>query len=215
MAILEPPVFGILLQTAAEVDFHRLVRPRDLPDIARLQPVVRHLGLIAVDELLAEKAELIADGAAHGGQLHGGQSVQKARRQTAEATVAKARFRLQLKDGVLIDAQFLERLRVVVLVDEVDDVGMQRAAGEELGAKVVDLLLALRLAHAAGRGAAAHHLVAHGARHGLIKLLRRRVAQPATEIIFQLFSYGLLDLFNAHAVKLHVIASPSEKYNLL
>ena len=197
------------------MDFHRLVRARDLPDIARFQPVVRHLGLIAVDELLAEEAELIADGAAHGGQLHGGQSVQKAGRQTAEAAVAKARFRLQLKDGVLIDAQFLQRLGVIVLVDEVDDIGMQRAAGEKLGAKVVDLLLALGLAHAAGRSAAAHHLVAHGARHGLIELLRRRVAQPAAKVIFQLFSYGLFDLLNAHAVKLHDIASPLRKYDLL
>ena len=109
------------------------------------QPVVRHLGLIAVDELLAEKAEFIADGAAHGGQFHGGQRIQEAGRQTAKAAVAQARFRLQFEDGVLVDAQFLERLRVVVLVDEVDDVGMQRAAGEELGAEVVDLFLALRL----------------------------------------------------------------------
>ena len=85
---------------------------------------------------------------------------------------------------------------------------MQRAAGEEFGAEVVDLLLAFRFAHAARGGAAAHDLVAHSARYGLVKLLRRGVAQPAAEVIFQLFTYGLLDLFNAHAVKFHGIASP-------
>ena len=191
------------LHAAAEVHLHGVLGMGDLPDVALGQPVVRHLHLIAVHQLLAEQAVLIADGAAHGGQLQRGQAVQEAGRQAAQAAVAQAGLRLFLEHHGAVDAQLVQGLHVVLLVDQVHHVVVQRAAHQELGAEVVDLLGLLLLAGVAGIAAALHDLIAHHQRQRLIELLGRRVAGLAGKLRAQLVFDAVLDLLDGHLFKFH------------
>ncbi len=191
------------LHAAAEVHLHGVLGVGDLPDVALGQPVVRHLHLVAVHQLLAEQAVLIADGAAHGGQLQRGQAVQEARCQAAQTAVAQAGLRLLLEHHRAVDAQLVQRLHVVLLVDQVHHVVVQRAAHQELGAEIIDLLGLLVFARVAGEAPALHDLVAHHQRHGLIKLLRRRVHDLAGELRAKLVLNAVLDLLDGHSLKSH------------
>ncbi len=65
---------------------------------AEVLPVVRQLDLLAVDDALAEDAQLVADGIARGGDVQRRHGVEIARGQAAEAAVAEAGVRLALKD---------------------------------------------------------------------------------------------------------------------
>ena len=193
------------------MDLHGVLGIGDLPDVAAGQPVVRHLDLIAVHQLLAEQAELIADGAAHGGQLQRGQGVQIAGGQAAQAAVAQAGLRLLFKYDGAVDAQLVQGLHVVFLVDEVDHVVVQRAAHQELGAEVIDLFGLLLLADVAGIAAALHDLVAHDHGQGLILLLGRGVADLAGKLGAQLIDDTVLDLLDRHPFKFHKTKTPPKK----
>ena len=203
-------VLLILLHAAAEVHLDHLCGARNLPDVAAVQPVVRHLDLIAVHQLLAEQAVLVADGAAHGRQLQGGQRVQEAGRQAAQTAVAQARLRLALGDHGSVDDQLFKRLGVVLLVHQIDHVGKQRTSHQELRAEIVDLLCAGALAHAAGFGSALHDLVAHRQRNRLVQLLLRGVGDFAAKVAPQLLDQVLLNLFYCHPLKFHVTDAPPE-----
>ena len=79
---------------------------------------------------------------------------------------------------------------------------MQRAAHQELGGQIVDLLGLLLLAGVAGVAAALHDLVAHHQGQGLIELLRRGVAHIAGELGVQLVLNAVFDLVYGHPLKL-------------
>ena len=64
---MQPPVVPELADRAAEADGLGLLRLGQQPRAAEVLPVVRQLDLLAVDDALAENAELIADGIARGG----------------------------------------------------------------------------------------------------------------------------------------------------
>ena len=85
---LEAAVVHPLADLAAELDLHGIVLAGAEPHVAHFQPVVRKFHLPAIDDLLAEDAELIADGAAGDGIAETGAGIHIARRQTAEAAVA-------------------------------------------------------------------------------------------------------------------------------
>ena len=210
MAIVGASVRLIGLDAAAEVDVHGVLGVGDLPDVARGQPVVRHFHLIAVHQLLAEQAELIADGAAHGGQLEGGQAVQEAGGQSAQAAVAQARLRLLLEHEAAVDAQLVQGPHVILLVDQVHHVVVQGAAHQELGGQVVDLLGLLLLAGVAGIAAPLHDLIAHHQGQGLIELLRRGVAHIAGKLGVQLVLYAVFDLVHGHPFKFQGKTPPLE-----
>ena len=203
VAVVGAAVVLIGFDAAAEVDLHRVLGMGDLPDVAAGQPVVGHLDLIAVHQLLAEQAEFIADGAAHGGQLQRGQGIQEAGGEAAQAAVAQAGLRLLLEHHGAVDAQLVQGLHIIGLVDQVDHVVVQRAAHQEFGAEVVDLLGLLLLAGVAGIAAALHDLVAHHQGQGLVQLLRGGVGHVAGKLRVQLVEYALLDLFNGHPFKIH------------
>ena len=203
VAVVSAPLVLIGLDAAAEVDLLGVLGMGDLPDVTGGQPVVRHLHLVAVHQLLAEQAELIADGAAHGGQLQRGQGIQEAGGEAAQAAVAQAWLRLFLEHDAAVDAQLVHGLHVVALVDQVDHVVVQRAAHQELGGEVVHLLGLLLLARVAGIAAALHDLVAHHQRQRLIQLLGRGVADVAGELGVQFGLDALLDLLDGHPFKFH------------
>ena len=69
---------------------HRPLGPRDLPRVAEAQPLVGLLDLPAVDDLLLEDAELVADAVAERGHLQRRQRVEEAGREAPEAAVAEA-----------------------------------------------------------------------------------------------------------------------------
>ncbi len=86
---------GEALGVAAELHFDRPLGARDFPGIAEAQPLVGLLELPAVDDLLLEDAELVADAVADGRDLECRHRIEEARGETAEAAVAEARARLR------------------------------------------------------------------------------------------------------------------------
>ena len=97
-----------VLHLAAEADLLRLVHLGDEPGVAQAKPVVGQLHLLAVDDLLLEDAQLVADGVAGGGDLQGGHGVQIAGGQTAQTAVAQASVGLQLEQVGGGEAQALQ-----------------------------------------------------------------------------------------------------------
>ena len=87
-------VVGVVLGVAAPLDEVVHVGFGDLPRVSVGQPVVGLLDLPAVVDLLVEDAELVADAVADGRPLEGGQRVEVARGEPAEAAVAQSRFLL-------------------------------------------------------------------------------------------------------------------------
>ena len=161
VAVVGATIVLVGFDATAEVNFHRVLGMRDLPDIAAGQPVVGHFDLVAVHQLLAEQAEFIADGAAHGGQLQCGQGIQEASGEAAQTAVAQAGLGLFLEHDGAINAKLVQCLHVVGFVDQVDHVVVQGAAHQELSAEVVNLLRLLLLAGVAGIAAALHDLITH------------------------------------------------------
>ena len=108
---------------AVEFDIHSLVCLAVLPGKAVLQPVVRDLHLVAVNELLLEQTVLIADAAAAARQTVRRQGVNEAGSQTAQAAVAKARIRLLLKELRQLQLEiFLQDFLHRILDAEIDQI---------------------------------------------------------------------------------------------
>ena len=124
---------------AAEADLHRLVVLGDQPALRRAAPVVGALGLLAVFKLLAEHAQLIADGIARGLQAQGGHAVHIAGGKTAQTAVAQARVRLALENVGGVVAHILQRAGHGLGNAQVEGVFHQAAAHEKLHGHVVDL----------------------------------------------------------------------------
>ena len=79
---------------AAKADLHGVVLARVQPHAAHIQPVVGELHLPAVHDLLAENAELIADGIARHAVAKPRRSIHVARRQPPQTAVSKPRVGL-------------------------------------------------------------------------------------------------------------------------
>ena len=162
--ILHAAVLGIFADIAVKAHLDRLIEPADLPDIAPLQPVVGQLHLEAVGNMLAEQAQLIADGAAHRRQLERGERIEEARGQAAQTAVAQARLRLALKYARLVDAQLVQSLHIFLFIDQRNHVVVHGAAHQKLRREIIELFRLLALAFAAGQSAPLHHFIADG--HG-------------------------------------------------
>ena len=158
-----------LVDVTVKVDGQRQLGPLLEPDLAAGEPEVGHLHLPAVDQLLTEDAKLVLDGIAHGGVFAGGQPVENAGGETAEAAVAQARVGLQFIKGVEIGAQFLERAAEGALKVEIVQGVAQGTAQQELHAQVADLLALLIDRPLLKIGADAAHDVGQHLRAGLIK----------------------------------------------
>ena len=84
----------VRLDAAAEAHLDRVLMARHEPTRRGRAPVVRDLGLAAVDDALPEDAQLVAQRIARGGDALGGEAVHIARGEAAEAAVAEAGVRL-------------------------------------------------------------------------------------------------------------------------
>lgn len=84
---------------------------RELPRV-EVQPVVRDLYLIPVDDLLLEDTVSISQTVAPGGVIQGGQGVQETRSQATQPTIAQGRIMLLLNDILDAETQILEALYI-------------------------------------------------------------------------------------------------------
>ena len=150
---------------AAEVDLLRLLGLGQQPRVAQGLPVVGQLHLLALHDLLLEKAQLIADGVAGGGDLQGGHTVQIAGSQAAQAAVAQTRVRLHVEDVRRLEAQLLDGLLQLGQHVQVIGVLHQAAAHQELQGQIVHPAGALTGGLLLGLHPVLHHDVAqhHGA----------------------------------------------------
>ena len=148
-----------VLHLAAKADLLRLVHLGDEPGVAQAQPVVGQLHLLAVDDLLLEDAQLVADGIAGGGDLLGGHGVQIAGGQAAQAAVAQTGVGLQLEQVGGGETQAVQGILQGVQQAQVIGVLLQRAAHQKLQGEIVDLA-ALALPHlvVGGHLAAGHDI---------------------------------------------------------
>ena len=190
---LKLPVVHPFTDLAAETDLHRVVLPGTEPDIAHFQPVVREFHLPAVDDLLAENAEFIADGIAGDGIAHTGGGVHIARGQTSQTAVAQTCVRLQGIDPVDIEADLFQALPDLLLHAKIEQIVAQTGADQELHGHIIDFLLFVA-GNAVVKSAILlrQDLPQHIAQ-GAIDLLFRGVGQPAAKesahAVLQLFHH--------------------------
>ena len=92
------PVFNAHI--TAEFYLYGILRAADLKGIAVLQPVIRHLHLIAIFNLLLKHTIAIANAAAIGRISQSCQRIEKAGGQAAQTAVSKGCIRLLILNGV-------------------------------------------------------------------------------------------------------------------
>ena len=137
--------------------------------------------------LLAEDAQLIADGVARGGDVERGHGIQIAGGEAAEAAVAEARVGLDLENIRRAEAQLADRLAQHAAHAEVVGVLFQAAAQQEFHGKVMHLPLFLAArGHSALHTALGHHVAQHqrrGAHHLRVVGLLGRHAEAQAQLI--------------------------------
>ena len=153
-----------VVHPAVEVDLLGVFGPNNLPRIAEDHPIVRMLDLMAADELLLEKAELVVDPIPDRGIVEGRERIEKARGEAAQAAVAEAHVGLGLADGDEVLPEGGERrLR-----------RLQQAGGQQVGFKqpphvifereIVDAADVVGVVHRLGGDHPPMEHVAHGER---------------------------------------------------
>ena len=139
---LKRPIVHLLhIGIAVELDIDGLIRFAILPGETILEPVIRDLNLVAVDDLLLEEAVLVTDAAAMSRQTVRRHRVDEAGREASEAAVAKTGIRLLLIRLTQVDLETSEHILYSILDAEVHEVRLQQAADQELDGEIVDLLL--------------------------------------------------------------------------
>jgi hypothetical protein len=128
------------LHAAVQLDREEIVRPRDLPGVAVLEPGVGHLGLGTVDDALVEDAVLVADAVAVGRHAQRRERVEETGGEAAEAAVAEPGVPLRFAQIFERVAELAERLATGVDEAEVRHGVAERATHEELEREVVDAL---------------------------------------------------------------------------
>ena len=183
LAVVVAVIVPLRLHVAAEAHLDRVLVPRDEPSLGRGAPVVGDLGLPAVFDLLAENAQLVAQGVARGGNVLRGKAVHIARGEAAKAAVAEAGVRLGFENVRRAASHVVQRALQRLGHTEVEGVFHQRPAHEKLHGQVVHL--ALRL-HAAVKGEHAGHDLADHDGAGLKDLFVRRVQRRHAVVRAQL-----------------------------
>ena len=175
----------------AEADLHRVLIAGDQPALRSGAPVVGHLGLPAVLEMLPENAQLVADGIARGSQAQGGHAVHIAGSQSSQTAVAQTRIRLGLKNVRGVPAQVLQRSGESFGDAQVERVLHQASAHEKFHGHVMDFLF--RPVGILDRQKAAHDLADHHGR-GLEDLIVRGLGGGGRKMGAKLVLNGGADL---------------------
>ena len=144
---------------AAEANLHRILIAGNQPALGRGAPVVGHLGLLAVLELLLENAQLVADGVAGALQAQCRHAVHIAGSQTPEAAVAEAGVGLFFKNVHSAAAHVLQGAHKRFADAQVEGVLHQAASHQELHRHIVNFLLGTP--GILGRQETAHDLADH------------------------------------------------------
>ena len=182
------PVRG---DVAAEADLDRLVVSGDEPAFRRAAPVVGYLGLLSVGYLLAEDAQLVADGIARRGDTQRGKGIHVAGGEAAQTAVAESGVVFRLENIGGIAPQILERAGERLGYAEVKCVFHETAAHEKLHGKIVNL--APGLFRVLGGEKPAHYL-AYDYRGGLKDLVVACVFACNGEVGAELILDGAADL---------------------
>ena len=140
---LEAVVVHPLADLAAELDLDGVVLAGLQPHVAHLEPVVREFHLPAVDDLLLEDTELIADGEAGHRVIHAGRGIHIAGGQTAKAAVSKAGVGIDGIDLIDVEACIGQCLAELCLQPKVKEVIAQAGADQELHRHIINFLALL------------------------------------------------------------------------
>ena len=124
---------------AAKTDLFGLIFLGDQPGIAHIQPLVGQFHLLAVDDLLLEDAQLVADGVAGGGNVQSGHGIQIAGCQTAQTAIAQTGIGLQLEQVRSREAQRFNGLLQGLQNAQVVGILHQGATHQKFEGQVVDL----------------------------------------------------------------------------
>ena len=178
----EFPVFvHPFVDMSAEAHLDGLVLAGMQPHVAHFQPVVREFHLPAVNDLLLEDTELIADGEARDRVAKSGRRVHIARRQPPEAAVSEARVGVHAAQALQREALLLQDLVRQPEQAEIVEIVSQRRADKKFHRHVIDLL-ALLFAHlVAERAALLLHQHARIEADHTVHLLFRRILERAAE----------------------------------
>ena len=189
------------------VELHRVHErgPFVHPRRAEPQPAVRGLDLVAVDDLLVEQAEVIADAVAVGRNLHGGDGIHEAGGQPAEAAVAQGRVFLALLQGLQVVAELLQGLGDLVHQPHVDDGVAQRAADEKLERQVVHPFHLLGVEGLLGLDPLFHEHVAQGIGERPVDVLIAGAVRVAALEAHQVVLNALFELLDPHVPENGVI----------
>ncbi len=143
------------------------------------QPLVGPLHLPAVDDLLLEDAELVADAVAHGRDLQGRQRIDEAGRESPEATVAETGLHFLLPQFVEVEAKLADRLAHRVVDAQVDQLVAEVRSHQDFGGEVCHRPRTLR-------GVGQREVVVHPSRE------RRELALEVEEVVYAGAFQGLL-----------------------
>ena len=166
---------------AAQAHLHGVIFPGLEPHVAHIEPVVGELHLPAVHDLLAENAELIADGKARGRVFAAGEAVHIAGSQAAQTAVAQTRVGLQGAKALHAEAQAFQHRRNRIQHTHVIQVVSQGGSHQELHGHIIDLLAFLFPDLLLERAALLRQLLPDIGADRLVGLLLRGLFQAAAK----------------------------------
>ena len=143
LLVVHPLVVGVAhvvearVDAAEDADALLVFRADDLPGTAEFAPVVGVFDLLAVHEVLAEEAELVADAVADRRKLERRERIHEARRESSEAAVAQTHVLLDREEIVDVEIQALQRLLRRGVQARIDDVVLEHPPHEVFERKVV------------------------------------------------------------------------------
>ena len=178
-------VVPVLVYLTIEMYLDSLVGNRNQPRAAAGQPVIRKLGLPAVNDLLLEDTVFITDRIARCRIFAGSKTVHVAGSKSAQTAVAQTSVRLFVIYAVYLDAHVLERFLGNVLHTEVVQAGLEGTSHKKFHREVINLLPALGIALAHKVMALFLQVVHHDRRKRTIYLRDSGILSVCSEIKFQ------------------------------
>ena len=124
-------VIGALGDMAVELDIDGDIVAGKLPGV-EVEPVVWHLDLVAVDDLLLEDTVAVPEAVTPGRVVEGSQTVEEAGSETAETTVSESSIVLLLDDILDSEAEVGETSLGYVFLADVEHGVVESTAHEEL-----------------------------------------------------------------------------------
>ena len=107
---------------SAELHLTGIFRTLQFEWVTVAQPVIRHLMLVSVHDLLFEHTIVVMDTCTIGRIAKGGQRIQEAGSQSTQTTVTKSRIRLFILNGIDVVTQFIQCLFYRIIGAQVDQV---------------------------------------------------------------------------------------------